>query len=226
MKKKQETCISFAHGLNFFKLFWIFYLGCLFGVIVETVWCIITNGYFEYRTALILEPLNPVYGLGAVLISVLFYKAKGWKNIFIFLLSTIVGGLFEAICSLFQEFIFGTVSWHYSRQNLGVLGNRTSIVYCIFWGILGILWVRFIFPLLEHAIEKIPNKVGKILSIILVIYVSFDCIFSAGALLRQKERRNNIPPTSFISVFYDNCFPDDVLKIFYHNMKTRGDINY
>ena len=226
MEKKEKTHISFAHWLNFFKLFCIFYLGCLFGVIVETVWCIITNGYFEYRTALILEPLNPVYGLGAVLISVLFYKAKGWKNIFIFLLSAIVGGLFEAICSLFQEFIFGTVSWHYSRQNLGVLGNRTSIVYCIFWGILGILWVRFIFPLLEHAIEKIPNKVGKILSIILVIYVSFDCIFSAGALLRQKERRNNIPTTSFISVFYDNCFPEDVLKIFYHNMKTRGDINY
>lgn len=226
MEKNKDKELSFAHGLNFFKLFWIFYLGCLFGVIVETVWCLITNGYFEYRTALILEPLNPVYGIGAVLISVLFYKAKGWKNIFIFLLSAIVGGLFEAVCSLFQEFIFGTVSWHYSRQNLGILGNRTSIVYCIFWGILGILWVRMLFPFLEHAIERIPNRIGKIVSIILVMYVTFDCIFSAGALLRQKERRNDILPTTFISVFYDNCFPDDVLKIFYHNMKTRNDINY
>ena len=226
MKKDEKEKQSFAHGLNYFKLFWIFYLGCLFGVIVETVWCIATNGYFEYRTALILEPLNPVYGIGAVLISVLFYKAKGWKNIFIFLLSAIVGGLFEAMCSLFQEFMFGTVSWHYSRQNLGVLGNRTSLVYCIFWGILGIIWVRILFPFLEHAIEKIPNKLGKIISIILSIYVAFDCLFSTGALLRQKERRNSIPPTTFVSVFYDNCFPDKVLKIFYHNMKTRDDINY
>ena len=53
---------SFANGFNFYKLFWIFYIGCLAGVIVETIWCIVTNGYFEYRTALILEPLNPVYG--------------------------------------------------------------------------------------------------------------------------------------------------------------------
>lgn len=226
MENEKENKLSFAHGLNYFKMFWIFYLGCLFGVIVETIWCIFTNGYFEYRTALILEPLNPVYGIGALLISVVFYKSKGWKNIFIFLESAIIGGLFEATCSLFQEFVFGTISWHYSKQNLGILGSRTSLVYCIFWGILGIIWVRILFPFLEKIIEKIPNKIGKTLTLILTAYVIFDILFSSAALLRQKERRDNIPSTSIIADFYDKYFPDETMKKFYHNMKLREDINY
>ena len=30
----------FASGMNFYKLFWIFFLGCIAGVIVETLWCL------------------------------------------------------------------------------------------------------------------------------------------------------------------------------------------
>ena len=45
---------KFKDEFNFYKLFWIFYIGGISGVIVETIWCILTNGYFEYRTALIL----------------------------------------------------------------------------------------------------------------------------------------------------------------------------
>ena len=61
MKKNIEKNVdtqntSFAKGLNFYKLFWIFYIGCFAGVVVECVWCIFKNGFFEYRTALILEP--------------------------------------------------------------------------------------------------------------------------------------------------------------------------
>ena len=67
---------SFKDEFNLYKLFWIFYIGGVAGVIVETIWCIITNGYFEYRTALILEPLNPVYGIGAILISILLFKLR------------------------------------------------------------------------------------------------------------------------------------------------------
>ena len=88
---------SFASGLNLYKLFWIFYIGCFAGVIVETLWCLITNGYVESRTALILEPLNPVYGLGAVLISLCFVRMTGWKNIFIYIGSFFVGGAFAHV---------------------------------------------------------------------------------------------------------------------------------
>ena len=209
---------SFAEGLNLYKLFWIFYIGCLAGVIIEIIWCLVKNGYFEYRTAMILEPLNPVYGFGALLLTLCFSKVKKLSDILIFVYSFIIGGLFEVACSLFQEFTFGTVSWHYTENYLPILGNRTSLIYCLFWGILGLLWVKFIYPFLTKTIEKLPNKVGKILTYILVVFVSFDIIFSSGAVLRQRERRNGIPADSEIDRFYDSHFDDETLKFFYNNI--------
>lgn len=213
---KQEK--SFASGFNFYKLFWIFYIGCFAGVIIESIWCITTNGYFEYRTALILEPLNPVYGVGAVVISLILCNMKKCNNFILYISSFVIGGLFETACSLFQEIVFGTVSWMYKPSNLGILGNRTSLLYCFLWGFLGIIWVRLIYPFLSKTIEKIPNKVGRILTVILAIIVCIDILFSSGALLRQKERRNKIPPQNHIDTFYDTYFPDGVLKHFYHNV--------
>ena len=95
MKKENKSVsnlneVSFAKGINFFKLFWIFYIGCFLGVVIETIWCILTNGYFEYRTALILEPLNPVYGVGAVIISLLLSKMKKYTNLVLYFSSFII----------------------------------------------------------------------------------------------------------------------------------------
>lgn len=210
---------SFAHGLNFFKLFWIFYIGCFAGVVIESIWCICTNGYFASRTALILEPLNPVYGFGAVLISVLFVRMSHSKNIWIFLGCAFAGGAFEYLCSLFQEIVFGTVSWSYGPNNFGIF-ERTSLIYCIFWGILGIVWVRVVYPFLSKTIQKIPNKIGRPLTYALILIVTFDMIFSSLAVLRQAQRREGIPATTNIQEFYDTHYSDDVLKFYYPNMQV------
>lgn len=218
LNEASDSKKSFASGFNYYKLFWIFYIGCFAGVLIETIWCILTNGYFEYRTALILEPLNPVYGVGAVIISLLLCNMTKCNNITLYICSFVIGGLFETLCSLFQEFVFGTVSWMYKPSNFGILGNRTSLLYCFLWGFLGVFWVRLIYPFLSNIIEKIPNKLGRILTVILSIIVCIDILFSSSALLRQKERRNSIPPKNNIDIFYDTHFTDDVLKFFYHNI--------
>ncbi|MEG1705809.1 MAG: putative ABC transporter permease [Clostridia bacterium] len=213
MKDKENI----KNNLNFLKLFWLFFIGCFAGVIVETLWCIITNGYFESRTALILEPLNPIYGFGAVLITLCFSKLK--NNIIIFVGCMFVGGIFEYLCSLFQETIFGTVSWYYSADSLGIF-ERTSLIYCIFWGILGIVWVNFIYPYFSKLIDKILKKVGNKLTYVLIAIVTFDCIFSSGAVYRQSQRRKNIEATNIIDEFYDKNYNDNVLKIIYPKMSV------
>lgn len=208
---------SFASGLNFFKLFWIFYIGCFAGVIIETLWCIVKNGVVESRTALIFAPLNPVYGFGAVLMTICFLRFSSNKNGTIFLGCMIAGGIFEYLCSLSQEIVFGTISWSYPSDSLGIF-QRTSLIYCVFWGILGIVWVRGIYPYLSYLIEKIPNRIGKFLTYFLLVAIIFDMIFSSFALLRQLQRREGIPATNSIQHFYDNNYNDSVLKKIYPNM--------
>ena len=57
----------FAYGLCFSKLFWLFFIGSLFGTILETFYALIFDGHFEIRTGMVIGPFIPVYGGGAVL---------------------------------------------------------------------------------------------------------------------------------------------------------------
>lgn len=215
--ERQNNKKSFASGVNFFKLFWVFYIGCFAGVVIETIWCLITNGVIQSRTALVLSPLNPVYGFGALLMTVCFVRFSNKKNGTIFLGCMVIGGIFEYLCSLFQEMAFGTVSWSYSADALGIF-ERTSLIYSVFWGVLGVFWIRIIYPWLSNMIERIPNKVGVGLTFVLLIMISIDMVFSSLAVYRQSQRRQGIPATNMIQKFYDEKLNDDVLKDIYPNM--------
>jgi len=208
---------SFAEGFNFFKLFWIFFIGCFAGVVIETIWCMVKNGVFESRTALVITPLNPVYGFGALLISICFARFGSNKNSTIFLGCMVAGGIFEYMCSLFQEMVFGTVSWSYAADSLGIFG-RTSLIYCFFWGILGVMWVRGIYPYLSNVIQKIPNDIGKFLTYFILLIIVIDIIFTSLALFRQLQRREGIPATNVIQKFYDKNLDDSALKKIYPHM--------
>lgn len=209
---------SFAKGMNFYKMFWIFFIGCFAGVFIETLWCIIKNGTYESRTALILLPLNPVYGFGALLMTLCFIKFHSSPNYIVFCGCMVVGGTFEYLCSLFQEITFGTISWSYSKDALGIFG-RTSLVYCIFWGLLGLIWIRYIYPHLSTAIERMPDKIGIYITYLILIVLIFDIIFTTLALFRQQQRREGYPATNEIELFYDKNYNDEVLKNIYPNMQ-------
>ena len=208
----------FANGYNYYKFFWIFVIGCVAGVLIETFWCFLITHHIESRTALVIGPFNPIYGFGAILMTLVYIFFKNKNNLVIFISTMLFCGLFETLCSIVQELVFGTISWYYDLDSLGILGKRTSIIYCIFWGILGIAWIKYIYPLLEKYIEKIQNKIGKILTFILTVFLIFDILLSSAAVYRQKERRNNIPANNIIREYLDNKYNNDVLKKIYPNM--------
>lgn len=82
---------------------------------METLWCLIKNGYIESRKSLVLGHLSVAYGMGAVLLTLIlvrFQQAKLWK---IFLIAFVSGTVTEYICSPGQEICFGTVAWDYSH---------------------------------------------------------------------------------------------------------------
>lgn len=208
---------SFAQGMNFYKLFWVFFLGCFGGVVVETIWCLLTRHTFESRLGVIYGPFNPVYGFGALLLTICLRRLAGRRDLWIFLGSAIIGGAFEYLCSLLQEVAFGTVSWEYSHTQLNV-GGRTNAMFAFFWGILGLLWVKDLYPLLSGWVEKIPNKIGAPLTWFLVVFMVLDMGISALAVGRQAQRREGIPATTAVARFLDQTYPDQFLEIIYPNM--------
>ena len=216
-KKSGGNINSFAYGLNFYKLVWIFIIGCIIGFCVEMIWCYINNGYFESRKGLLYGPFSPVYGFGGVLLTVSLYRLRSTNSLLVFIVSAVIGAAFEYACSLFQEMAFGTVSWEYSDTPLN-LGGRTNLQYAIFWGLLGMIFIKSTYPFLSNLIEKLPNRLGKWLTWVFLIFMVLNMLVSAVAVRRWTDRRMGHEADNSFTQFIDKLYPDDFMEKVYPNM--------
>lgn len=212
MKNKEV----FAEGISWKKVFWIFIFGCVFGCVMETFLHFLNYGNFVSRKGLIYGPLNPVYGLGAAGFTIFLCKRK--NIIAVFLLAALLGGFFEYMCSFVQEYIFGTISWDYSNQPFNIHG-RTSLKYMCYWGILGVIFVKLVYPIISNGIEKIPIKIGNVLTVTLLTFIILDCTISIVAGYRQNARKEGIEASNQIEIFIDKTYPDERLDQIYENKK-------
>ncbi len=207
----------FAQGLTFYKLFWVFFIGCFVGVVVEIIWCMITKGHYESRTGLIYGPFNLVYGFGAALLSACLYRFRNRSKIFSFAGGLITGSVVEYVCSWVQEMIFGTTSWDYSNLPFN-LNGRICLLYSVFWGILGVMWIKDIYPRMSRWILKIPNKLGKGLTWALLAFMIFNTVMSGLTVLRWTNRREGVSPANGFERYLDRHYPDERMQKIYANM--------
>lgn len=198
------------------KIFWVFLIGSFIGYIVEMMVGLVQNGHFVSRQGLLFGPFIQVYGVGLIAYYFVISNIKQKSNLKIFLISMILGGVVEYFFSFFQEKLFGTISWDYSNLLFNIHG-RTSLLHCIYWGVGGILFVKFILPLIDKLNNWYSKKNFKIITAILVLFISFDIIFSGMAGARQLERRNNIVSNSYMDTFFDTHYPDAKLRNIYSN---------
>lgn len=208
---------SFALGMNFYKLFWIFFIGCFLGVVLETLWCLVRNRRLESRTGLIYGPFNLVYGIGALLVTLLLSGLSDKRDLWIILSGMALGGAYEYLCSVLQEKLFGTVSWDYRKFPLNFHG-RINLLYCFFWGLLALLWVKDACPRLSRLIERIPKAVGVPFTWALLGFMVFNTVMSALVVYRRSQRERGEAAHSVLDRYLDRHYPDERVKKIYPNM--------
>ena len=133
----------------------------------------------------------------------------------------ILGGITEYLCSFIQEKVFGTISWDYSQWLFNING-RTTIVHCTYWGFAGLLYIKYIEPLIPKIENWVSNNRIKVMSTGLAVFMVFNITISSMAAIRQKERINNIPASSSVDNFLDNVYPDEYLNVVFENKKYVG----
>ena len=129
----------------------------------------------------------------------------------------VIGSVFEYLCSWIQEVLFGTVSWQYDNMPFN-LNGRINLLYSLFWGLLALVWVKGIYPLMCRLISRIPNRVGRPLTWVLLVFMIFNSAVSGLAVARMSARREGKPASNAVETFLDNRYPDDRLKKIYPNM--------
>ena len=86
MKNKELTNVApkkkFAEGMCFYKVFWIFLFGCVFGAYYEEILNLVVHYHYHHevvwqlRRGVIYGPISPIYGFGAVLMILALGRKK------------------------------------------------------------------------------------------------------------------------------------------------------
>ena len=211
---------KFAEGCGFYKLFWLFLVGSLLGDITETIYCRIIGGTWMDRSSLVWGPFSIVWGFAIVLATILLYKDRDKPDRHIFLVGTFLGGAYEYVCSVLGEIVFGQVFWDYSDIPFN-LGGRINLLYCFFWGIAAVIWIKGLYPPFARWIEKIPKITGYVLTWILVVFMSINMLVSAAALIRYSARDGGPAAKSGWEHVIDTHFDDQRMQQQYPNAKPK-----
>ena len=169
---------------------------------------------FEIRKGLIYGPFIQVYGMGALAYYFLVKTDQDPKRIFF--KGMLLGGALEYLCSFFQEIFFGSVSWDYSNLFLN-LNGRTCIQYCFYWGLIGVFFLKAVYPAFEKVPKYLENRHVSLISYIFMVFIIFDVTISCMATNRQNERKKGIQPEGVVDEFLDKTYPDERLNKIFNN---------
>ena len=168
------------------------------------------------HSAVVIGPFNFAYGICAIMLTILLYNYKNDNYFKIFVLSFIGGSILEYIMSLGMELVLGFTAWDYSNYFLNING-RICFLYSLFWGLLGVLWIKLVYPRLEKILNKIDIDISKYVVSGLIVFLAFDILLTISAINRAKDYDKGIEASNKYEEFLDNTFNKEYLRNMYNN---------
>ena len=214
--------------LNYFNLFWVFFVCSVLGLILEEVWhmVVVDPGVYQDRAGMLFGPFSPIYGFGAVLMTMALNRFYKKNPLIIFLVSALIGGAFEVFVGWFMQTSFGVVSWSYSHIRLfgmpdpiAVLtGGRTCTPFACMWGLGGLIWIKVLLPLLLKLINMIPWKLRYPSTVILTAVMLIDGVMTLQSLDYWYQRVNGTVRNIPVAQFYDKHFDNEYMENRFQSM--------
>lgn len=214
--------------LNYFNLFWVFFVCSVLGLILEEVWhmVVVDPGVYQDRAGMLFGPFSPIYGFGAVLMTMALNRFYKKNPLIIFLVSALIGGAFEVFVGWFMQTSFGVVSWSYSHIRLfgmpdpiAVLtGGRTCTPFACMWGLGGLIWIKVLLPRLLKLINMIPWKRRYSATVILTAVMLIDGVMTLQSLDYWYQRVNGTVRNIPVAQYYDKHFDNEYMENRFQSM--------
>lgn len=173
-------------GYDIWQILQYFIIYSFLGYVIETLYGLLTKGVIESRQSMLYGPFCCIYGLGAICLLCIPKGAKK-NNWTLFIAGFVIGSVVEFVVSWVGECIFHIKWWDYSNYPLNING-RVCIIFSIFCGILTICLNKVMNPTVDKIVEKIPNKVLHVATIILIIFMAIDFAITSFALKMFSTR--------------------------------------
>ena len=215
---RPEPTTTAEKAMSFSDLVWLFVVGAFLGDVVETIFCRVTAGVWMSRSSLVWGPFSVVWGLALVLAAVLLRGSERKSESRIFWFGVILGGAYEYVCSAVTELLFGTVFWDYSGFKFN-LGGRINLLYCFFWGIAAVAWIRYGYPLVAKGMNKLKTHIRPWMTAALAVFMAVNMGVSALAMARYDARTSGVEASTPLAVFLDAHFDNARMERIYPNAK-------
>ena len=206
--------------LGWYQIVILFFLGSMAGLLIEEVWMLATAGLTENRVGLVWGPFSPLYGLGAVLLTLLsfFLRSRGARAWQVFLVSALVGGVLEQLTGWSMSTFFDAESWTY----LHLPDHITQWVawrFLAFWGLLGLTWSRAVMPRLLYQIGMPTTRRQAVFVTLVAVYLVADIAMTLVCFDRKTERDAGIPPANAFEQWVDTNYSDEFIAARFENLK-------
>lgn len=212
-KKKSFTIL----GTSIWRILAYFIIYSFVGFIIETLFALVFYNVLESRQSFLYGPFCGIYGVGAVFMYVVLNRYFKKNSHLLFLGGFIVGSFVEYILSFLGEIILNVRWWDYSNRFLNING-RICFLYSLFWGLLGVYFMKVINPKVDKIIDFIKKKVNiriiKTIVLVLFVFLLVDCAISGLAieyyLVRQTVQNNlDVSNKNDIVKIYDKIYSND-----------------
>lgn len=203
--------------VRFFHLVWLFLLMSFVGLVGETLVSYVIDGHWESRAGFVVGPFSPIYGVGAVLFTVLVNPMRSKSVFTLFLLSALVGGMFEYVAGWFFEWRYGIVAWSYASQPMNFHGH-TCVGMMAVWGVIGVVWVLRLLPHAVAFVERMPKDMRRSLTTVAFVLIVADAACTLLALDCWFLRTSGIEPTDPVQQFFATWFSDSYMSSRFETM--------
>ncbi|MEG0324452.1 MAG: putative ABC transporter permease [Raoultibacter sp.] len=204
-------------------LFWIFVIGSIAGLLIEIAFHAVIFGGYESRAGLVWGPFSPIYGVGAVVLTIVSSRFSQANAVAVFFIAALAGSTVEFATSWAMEVFFGAVAWDYSGT-FGNIDGRVNVTFALMWGALGLGWTRLVMPHIEKSAERIDWNCApiRIVSIACAVLMAVNIVVTIQALGRESARMDAIAAETPIDHFLDEHFPSTWMQAHFENMSIMG----
>lgn len=212
MGKARTTSASLEakSALTYDKVFWLFMIGNLLGVVIEGTFCAIAKGHWETHVVSVIGHFNILYGSGAVLFfcgAALLRRGNLLSRSFILAL---VATVLELFCGLFLKHGLGVIAWDYSNSFLNFDGI-ICLAFSIGWWVAAFAFC-LLYPYLDRALSKLRGKLCHILCLLLTAFMVVNLSMTGVAIFRWSARHRGSPPKTRLGELADELAPDDWMQ--------------
>lgn len=220
LSSEQRAAMRHAHAevrdeyldglrISWYQIVLVFVVGSMAGLVLEETWMFITAHLTQSRVGLVWGPFSPLYGVGATLLTIITFQLRKYdvKIALVFFVGVLVGGGLEEVTGWGMEHLFHAESWTYEYLPDHIT-KYTAWRFLFFWGLLGIIWYKFVMPNLLYAIGAPTTRRATIFVALLATYLSVDIFMTLAVFDRMAERNKGMPATNAFEKYLDANYTD------------------